>query len=113
MKSGAEEKLMCSKCGTTNSADDLYCKGCGAAIGIAAARVGEHTGMGIASLVLGIVSIVVAFPIFVLGILALIFGAKSYWSEQKDSYGLAGFILGFISIVAGAIYWMVLAGIYL
>jgi len=68
---------------------------------------GKHTGFGIASLVLGIVAIITfLFPIFALGILATVFGAVSYWGKDKDSFGLAGFILGLISIIVNVILWV-------
>ena len=34
-----------------------------------------------------------------LGFLAIIFGYKSYFGKSKDSFGLAGFILGFVSVI--------------
>jgi len=55
-------------------------------------------------LVLGIIAIVTFFfPIFILGLLALVFGAVSYFGKSKDSYGLAGFILGLISVILNVI----------
>jgi hypothetical protein len=68
----------------------------------------EHTGLGIASLILGIIAIITSvIPIFILGILAVVFGAVSYWGESKDSYGLAGFILGLISVILNVVFWVV------
>jgi hypothetical protein len=67
----------------------------------------EHTGLGIASLILGIIAIVTCvIPVFILGILAVVFGALSYWGQSKDSYGLAGFILGVIAIVLNIMFWI-------
>ena len=72
---------------------------------------GKHSGIGTASLVLGILAIVftciafipyISFMMFVgliFGIISLILGAVAYWGQWKDKYGLAGFILGLISII--------------
>jgi uncharacterized membrane protein len=58
-------------------------------------------------LVLGIIAIVTCvITVFVLGILAVVFGAMSYWGKSKDSYGLAGFILGVIAIVMNVVFWI-------
>ena len=60
----------------------------------------EHTGLGIASLVLGIIAILTCFvPTFIFGLVAIILGAISYYGESKDSFGLAGLILGVVSII--------------
>jgi hypothetical protein len=72
----------------------------------------EHTGLGIASLALGLIAIIFivqdflgrgasdsAILILFSEILALIFGAKSYFGRSKDSFGRAGFILGLISTI--------------
>jgi len=66
----------------------------------------EHTGPGIASLVLGIValtSFVPRFIRFIFGFIALILGVISYFGESEDSFGLAGFILGAVSIFESVI----------
>ena len=68
----------------------------------------KHSGIGTASLILGILGLIftclffVPFLIYVgliLGIIALILGAVAYWGQWKDKFGLAGFILGLISII--------------
>jgi len=82
----------------------------------------EHTGLGFASLVLGITAIInctlvyflmiFVFPthlltifimdlvnIFIFGALPLDFGAVSYRGKRKDSFGLIGLKLGIISII--------------
>lgn len=58
----------------------------------------EITGLGITSLVFGIVGLI-AFPIF-MGIVALIFGIIC---AKRDSLGVAGIILGIIDILIGII----------
>lgn len=64
----------------------------------------KRTGIGIASLILGVIAIITFFiPIFVFGVLATIFGAVSYWGKDKDNYGLAGFILGITAVVLNVI----------
>jgi IS5 family transposase len=68
---------------------------------------GEHTELGLASWVLGIIAIITFFiPIFVFGVLATVFGAVSYWGKRKDSFGLAGFKLGLISVILNIIIWI-------
>ena len=71
---------------------------------------GVHTGMGTASLILGIIGIIIVwiplanFAALPMGIIATILGAKSYFNKNlKDTYGLAGFILGIITTVFGAL----------
>ena len=70
---------------------------------------GEHTGFGIASLVLGILAVATCFfisptrPFFIFGFLAIIVGSIAYWSKLKDSFGLAGFILGIVAIAIDAL----------
>ena len=68
---------------------------------------GKASGLGVASLILGIIGIVLMFMIwfpfvsiigFILAILAIIFGAIAFWGSNKDKFGLAGFILGIIGI---------------
>lgn len=69
----------------------------------------KHTGLGTAGLVLGLLALIftglgfiIPFIILVgliLGILGTIFGAIAFWGKWKDSYGLAGFIMGLISII--------------
>ena len=78
----------------------------------------KHCGMGIASLVLGIISMCLiwltfipplAFVIYLLvllpmSIIAVILGAVACWGKWKDRYGLAGFILGLLVIVLGLVF---------
>lgn len=70
---------------------------------------GEHTGFGIASLVLGILAVATCFftssirPFFIFGFLAIIFGSIAYWGKSKDSFGLAGFILGIVATAIDAL----------
>ena len=75
------------------------------------ATPGKHSGLGTASLILGIIGIVLTCLAFVpwlglliwigliLGILAVILGAISYWGHWKDKWGLTGFILGLVCII--------------
>lgn len=64
-----------------------------------------YTNVGIASLVLGIFSLIMyfSFTVFIFGPLAILSGAVA-WSKDKDIYGLAGIILGIISIVGWILY---------
>jgi ABC-type transport system involved in multi-copper enzyme maturation permease subunit len=53
---------------------------------------------GIGELILILISIV-SFLCLILPIIAIILGAFAYFSKNKDTYGLIGFILGIILIV--------------
>ena len=72
----------------------------------------KRAGLGSASLSLGLVAIILSLswgafiPILIIGILAIIFGAVSYFGESKDHFGLAGFILGLISVIVTVVYWI-------
>ena len=77
----------------------------------------KHSGLGTASLILGIISICLiwlcvipfagfGFYLFLelpLSILATIFGGIAYFGKAKDKFGMAGFILGLIVIILGVI----------
>lgn len=70
-------------------------------------RKGRHTGLGIASIILGIVAV---FPFyafierpFIFGPLAAISGYVSYFGKRKDDFGLVGLILGIIGIFYAAV----------
>jgi hypothetical protein len=80
---------------------------------------GEHTGLGSAALILGILGIIFIWLPFVslaaifLGILAIIFGALAYWGQnRRDTYGLAGFILGLITIILVIVVVILAAIVY-
>ena len=91
---------------------------------------GEHTRLGIASLVLGIIAIItcivgILFPFYValsikartvfsvcvisipiFGALSLILGVESYWGKRRDSYGRTGIKLSLISIFVDILMWI-------
>lgn len=55
----------------------------------------EQTWFGTVSLTLGILAIATCiFSFFIFGSLAIVFGGVSYFRKGKNSFGLAGFILG-------------------
>ena len=116
----------CPECGETVKAGQNFCKKCGhkffEKVAPAARAVpppapmvhtAKHSGMGIASLVLGIISMCLIwlnfwllFYLFVelpMAIIATILGAIACWGKWKDKYGLAGFILGLLVIVIGMV----------
>jgi len=66
---------------------------------------------GILSLGLGIMAIVTFYiiPIFIIGLFAMMLGAESHFDKSKDRYGLAGFILGLISVILNIISWFLFA----
>lgn len=75
---------------------------------------GEHTRLGFASLILGIIAVPTYYEFifgpFTFGLLATIFRYASYFGKRKDSFGLVGFILGLISIIYGAVILVGLTG---
>ena len=74
----------------------------------------KHSGPGTASLVLGIISMCLIWVSFFwflyifielpMGIIATILGAYAYWGKAKDKFGMAGFILGLIVLILGAVF---------
>jgi len=95
--------LICPDCGTQNPPSSSYCSNCGRSIGAGARerKKGAVTGAGVASLVTGIVGLIV-FAI-ILGPVALVLGCIA-WSKDEDKLGIAGIILGIIDIIA----WLIL-----
>jgi hypothetical protein len=112
--------MYCAKCGSQVDAGSSYCQKCGAAVdqpAVAqpvaatappmprqAAAVNKTSSMAIASLVLGIVSIIIN-PLFLFSILAIIFGVsgisqvnKSNGAIKGKGMAVSGLILGIISI---------------
>jgi hypothetical protein len=81
----------------------------------------EHTMLGIVSFMLGIMAFITGLlPIFIAvgvayplmqAVLAIVFGAVSYWGKQKDSLGLTGFIFGIIGIIFNLIIFFYLVWI--
>jgi len=86
----------------------------------------KHTGFGWASLILGIIAVVLVilifvlifanleymfyfiasifgFVAFILSIIGLVFGALAYFGRHKDKIGLIGFILGVVMLVMSLI----------
>jgi hypothetical protein len=78
-------------------------------------------GMGVASLVLGILGIVTSFiPCFglfalIFGLLAMIFGAvglsQAKKANAKTGMPTAGLVLGIIATVFTIIWWVIFAGV--
>ena len=77
----------------------------------------KKSGMAVASLVLGILAVIPCFwGCFIFGILGVVFGQLGKKDIRdsggaKTGEGLAkwGFILGIVGIVAGVIYWILVA----
>lgn len=64
----------------------------------------QKNGLGIAGFILGLIAICtfwfLGFISLIMGIIAVVFGAISYWGKWKDAkLGLVGFILGLITII--------------
>ena len=108
----------CHECGEPIKEGNSFCENCGNRFydqGIPGAGVGfvpkKHSGLGIAALVLGIVSMSLIWISFFfwayliielpMAIIATILGGLGYWGKWKDKFGLAGFILGLLVIIIG------------
>lgn len=77
-----------------------------------AAQKKEGEGFGIASLVLGILSVLLFCTCinFVMAIIAIILGIIQVATQRKKGPAVAGIILSAISIVVGIIFWVVFYG---
>jgi len=86
----------------------------------------NHSGIGTASLILGILGLVfmvvslVSMFIFpwlgliiwvalIFGIIAIILGAVAYWGQLRDKFGLYGFILGLLTVILTIVLTIVIA----
>ena len=126
----------CPECGGTVKEGIKFCKSCGHDLKKTtetktsaqpvthtppAPMPKKHCGFGVASLVLGIVSMsliwmslngwLYALIELPMAIIATILGPIGYWGKWKDKYGLAGFILGLLVIIIGLILAVVISPI--
>ena len=98
--------MYCTKCGTQNSDDAQVCSACGAALissSIQTPSVGvKSSGMAIAALVLGILSIftcaLTAIPAIILGIVSLVRIEKSGGSLTGRGFAIAGIIVPAVAL---------------
>lgn len=88
--------MVCPKCGNTVDDAAVICVNCGENLKPAAQQPPAKK-MAVASLVLGIVSLLCFPPIT--GLLGIIFGAKARSSGNKSPMAIAGIICGAIGIV--------------
>ncbi len=116
----------CNQCGNKIEDNSKFCGNCGATMvnqpvqqtqqhyARSPQRI-KHSGFGIAGLVLGIISVVMSSTLllwfigFILGILAIIFGAIAYWGKPRDKYGLAGFICGLVAVIVAMVWFIISA----
>jgi len=114
----------CHECGEPIKEGNNFCENCGATIAGQAASIGiavpkKHSGPGITSLVLGIISMCLIwlsfFPLGIglwayllillpIGIIGTILGGLAFWGKWKDKFGLAGFILSLLVIILGLVF---------
>ncbi|GIO27073.1 DUF4190 domain-containing protein [Ornithinibacillus bavariensis] len=75
----------------------------------------QSNGLGITSMVLGIVGLVLVFvpglP-YPLGILAIIFGLIAMKNPVKKGFAITGLITGIITIILKVLFWAALASIF-
>lgn len=124
--------MYCAKCGAQVDQGSSYCQKCGTAVDqpVVAQPAGatappmsgqvmanaKTSGMAIASLVVGIVSLIVN-PIFILSILAIVFGVISMGRINRSGGAIkgkglatAGLVLGIVAIVL-TIFLIALGGV--
>lgn len=71
----------------------------------------KTNGMAIAALVLGILSIVIPYIGFILGIIAIILGKKSRRAINENHEGGSGLaIAGFVCGLVGLCFWVLIDG---
>lgn len=93
--------MFCSKCGRPNNDSSLYCTSCGAPLQSSSLNAPKKAGLGVATLVLGIIGLlawiipIIGLPI---GILALVFGIIGIKNSYKGM-SIAGLVLGSICLV--------------
>ena len=108
--------MVCKKCNTANADNTMFCTNCGAMLDNSASdsSYGSYNsfenrvpavmpagGMAVASLVLGIVSILTGFTL--LGIIGLILGYVAGAKGNTSGVKTAGIVLGWISVVLAII----------
>lgn len=88
----------------TNQSQNLY-------YGQASQDKGESIGFGIASLVLGILSIFTFMCCinYILAILAIIFGIVQLVKSKKKGMAIAGIITAAISVIIATVFWVAVA----
>ena len=98
--------MYCTKCGTQNSDDAQVCSACGAALISSSAQapcIGvKSSGMAIAALILGILSIftcaITAIPAIILGIVSLVRIEKSGGSLTGRGFAIAGIVVPAVAL---------------
>lgn len=101
-----EGQNFCPICAFPLPPGTAYCLHCGGATTLAPAKP-TTPGTSVASLVLGILSLICCFPVvdLILGIIALVCAAKSKKVlGNRDGLATAGFVCGIIGVVMGAMY---------
>lgn len=88
--------MFCNKCGANIADGSSFCPSCGAQFGNAAAPKTPGLGLAIASMVLGIISLL-CFP-YITGVLAVIFGAVAKNKGCKSGMATAGIVCGIIGV---------------
>jgi hypothetical protein len=127
-------KTICPNCQKGIPPDSRLCPYCGIRI-TAFTAPGKHSGMGIASFVLGVLAaafwwipfIIRSFTkygderfaflwwmvlLFPMAVISITFGALGYFGKSRDTFGLAGLILSCAILVISLVF-MILTGMIL
>lgn len=103
---------VCTKCGTVLDENALFCEECGERVAVPAAQTvnstgtggapinaDRHSGLGIASFVLGIISILSMGMFFIPEIVGLALGIAAMMDKKhKKTFGVVGVVLSAASI---------------
>ena len=107
--------LFCTNCGAQNGDNDAFCTNCGAQLNapaevveqpvveVVAAEEKKGNGMGIASLICGILGVTCCCGSFLAPILSIVFACISKKNTGKNGLATAGLILGIIGLVLGVV----------
>lgn len=111
----------CPICNAQNNDDSKFCGECGQNFtNPVVTTPSKYSGLGISSLVLGIIAICICwlpllsyqmvivffFIILPLSVLSIVFGSVAYWGKWRDKLGLVGFIIGITSLAIGLISFL-------
>ena len=102
--------MFCSNCGTNNAEGVAFCANCGAPLNANAPRPANAEqpakGLSIASLVLGIVSLIMFA--YIAGTLAIVFSCVAKKKGNTSKMTTAGLVLGIVGIGSWLLFQLIL-----